>query len=192
MSEQHIPHAPFQTLGKHLRYLREQSKESMAEVSGAVEIDELVLVRIEAGFERPAEDILLLLITHFGMPNQEAIQLWELAGYDGDIPDQLHPGDEVQSSSKNIVMLLALDMRTVYTDGLDIHVNHSGMTFNFNQSSGQEKTMPVARVGMSFEQAEQVMQQLKTALVKAHYMGGPKVLPPSTQTSDNPDQTNQA
>ena len=51
---------PFQPLGGHLKYLREQSHQSLAEVSGAVEIDESALERIEAGLERPAEDVLLL------------------------------------------------------------------------------------------------------------------------------------
>lgn len=57
------------------------------EVSGAVEIDEKRLKRIEAGIERPAEDILLLLISHFGVADREAVQLWELADYDSDMPD---------------------------------------------------------------------------------------------------------
>jgi transcriptional regulator with XRE-family HTH domain len=187
MSEQPMHNAPYQTLGKHLRYLREQSKQSMAEVSGAVEIDELILARIEAGLERPSEDILLLLISHFGMPNQEAIQLWELAGYDGDMPDQLRPSDEAQSATKNVVMLLAFDMRTVYTDAVDVNVTQSGLTMNFSQGSDQERLAPVARLGMSFEQAEQVLKSLQNALLKAKYMRGPKVLPPRAQppTDDN-------
>jgi transcriptional regulator with XRE-family HTH domain len=190
MSEQPMHNAPFQTLGKHLRYLREQSKESVAEVSGAVEIDEPALARIEAGFERPAEDILLLLINHFGMPNQEAIQLWELAGYDGDMPDQFHPTEEAQTAGKSIVMLLALDMRTAYTDGVDIQTSQSGLTMNFSQSSGQDRPMPVARLGMSYEQAEQVLQQLQQTLLKAKYLRGPKVLPPRAQPphSDEDEQ----
>jgi len=47
MSEQHVP---FKTLGSHLKYLREQSSESLAEVSGAVEIDESMLEDIERRF----------------------------------------------------------------------------------------------------------------------------------------------
>jgi len=47
--------------------LRENHRESAAEVSGAVEIDEKSLRRIEAGTERPSEDILLLLISHFAL-----------------------------------------------------------------------------------------------------------------------------
>jgi transcriptional regulator with XRE-family HTH domain len=181
MSEQPMQNVPFQTLGKHLRYLREQSKESIAEVSGAVEIDEPALTRIEAGFERPAEDILLLLITHFGMPNQEAVQLWELAGYDGEVPDQLRPVDDVPALGKNVVMLLAMDMRTAYTDDIDVQISQTGLTMNFRQNVGQDRPAPVARVGMSYEQAERVLQQLEQALFRAKYMRGPKVLPPPVQ-----------
>ena len=81
--------APFITLGRHLKYVREQLHQSLAEVSGAVEIDEQSLERIEAGRERPSEDILLLLISHYGVENQQAVQLWELAEYDAAAPEQL-------------------------------------------------------------------------------------------------------
>src|ERR1700683_4187621 len=81
--------APYITLGQHLKYVREQSRQSLLEVSGAVEIDEDRLERIEAGIERPAEDILLLLISHFGVADREAVQLWELADYDSEMPEQI-------------------------------------------------------------------------------------------------------
>jgi transcriptional regulator with XRE-family HTH domain len=178
MNEQHHSHPPFKTLGTHLKYLREQSKESLEEVSGAVEINETTLQRIEAGIERPMEDILLLMISHFGMPDQEAVQLWELAGYEGDLPERIRPENEIQPGSKSIVMLLALDMRTIYTDGLDISCSAAGITMNFSQASGQQHPMPVARLGMSYDQAEKVLLSLQQALLKARYLRGPKALPP--------------
>jgi hypothetical protein len=183
MNEQPASNTPFQTLGTHLKYLREQSKESVAEVSGAVEIDERALERIEAGLERPAEDILLLLISHYGMQDQEAVQLWELAGYSGDIPDRSHAGDEGHPPGKSIVMLLALDMRTIYTDGIEIHGNANGLTMHFTQASGQERALPVARLGMSYEQAEQVLSSLQQTLLKAKYLRGPKALPPGIDSN---------
>lgn len=179
MSEQPAP-TPFKTLGTHLKYLREQSKETTAEVCGAVEIDECLLSRIEAGLERPAEDILLLMISHFGMKDQEATQLWQLAGYGGEMPDRLQLSEDVHPGSKSIVMLLAMDMRTIYTDGLDVQVTPAGVTLNFSQASGQDRAMPVARLGMSHEQVEQVLQTLQQALLRAKYLRGPKGLPPST------------
>ncbi len=174
--------APFITLGKHLKYVREQSRQSVAEVSGAVEIDEQQLRRIEAGQERPSEDVLMLLINHFGVQDREAVQLWELADYSGELPDQFKADDELISGSK-VVMLLAVDVRTLYSDGLDVTVNPGGVTLNFTQAnaqSSQHPVVPVARVGMSYEQAERVLQTIQRALLLAKYQSPTKLLPPST------------
>lgn len=175
---------PFVTLGKHLKYVREQSKQSLAEVSGAVEIDANTLERIEAGTERPHEDILLLLISYFNIQDQEAVQLWELAGYDGGVPDKLRPGDELQLGAKNMVMLLALDMRTIYTDGLELDETDAGLTLNFTQVSAKQQTTPVARLGMSYDQAEQVIADLQQAVLRHKYYKGPRRLPPTIGSDD--------
>ncbi len=174
--------APYVSLGNHLRYVREQSKQSLAEVSGAVEIEEQHLQRIEAGLERPAEDILLLLISHFGVLDREAVQLWELAEYDSDIPEEIRHGSKppVQQTGKPMVMLLAIDVRTMYSDGLEIMVSPAGVTLNFTQVVGQSQVAPVARVGMSHQQAEQVIYNLQQALLQAKYLTPTKLLPPPT------------
>jgi transcriptional regulator with XRE-family HTH domain len=175
---------PFKTLGTHLKYVREQSKQSLAEVSGAVEIDAAALERIEAGNERPHEDILLLLISYFNIQDQEAVQLWELAGYDGDVPDRLRSSDDVAASNKAMVMLLAIDMRTMYTDGLDIETTNAGMTLNFTQASSSKQASNVARLGMSYDQVQTVITQLQQALLQHRYNPGPKRLPPTIGSDD--------
>jgi transcriptional regulator with XRE-family HTH domain len=179
---------PFVALGKHLKFVREQSRQSLSEVSGAVEIDEAMLERIEAGKERPAEDILLLLISHFGVQDQEAIQLWELANYDGEIPDQIRQDNSnFQSSTKPIVMLVAMDMRTLYSDGLDIQCTKAGITLNYTQSAGrQAKAMPIARIGMSYEQAERVVDAMQRALLRVKYLRDQRALPPAGQSDNQP------
>jgi transcriptional regulator with XRE-family HTH domain len=177
MSESEIPYI---TLGSHLKYVREQSRQSLSEVSGAVEIGEDQLERIEAGQERPSEDILLLLISHFGVQDREAVQLWELAEYESDMPDDIrsdHPSTE--SGNKPVVMLLAVDVRTMYSDGLEVTVNPAGVTLNFTQSVNQSQTAPVSRVGMSHKQAEQVIHTMQQALLRAKYLSDTKLLPPS-------------
>lgn len=173
-------HPPFVTLGKHLKYVREQSSQSLAEVSGAVEIEASLLERIEAGAERPHEDILLLLISYFNIQDQEAVQLWDLAGYDGDMPDKIRGGEDQVINAKTTVMLLAIDMRTMYTDGLDIEQNKAGLTLNFTQASTKQHPSPIARLGMSYEQAQMVLNQLQSALLQRKYNSGPKQLPPTT------------
>lgn len=178
MSEQN---APFTTLGSHLKYVREQSHQSLAEVSGAVEIDEERLARIEAGKERPAEDILLLLISHFGVQDREAVQLWELANYDSDIPEQIKSENDNITLSKQTVMVLAMDMRTMYSDGVEIMTNNAGVTLNFTQMVNPTQANSVARVGMSLAQAQEVLITLQKALLQARYQNGPKALPPNIE-----------
>lgn len=170
--------APFMSLGNHLKYVREQAKQSLAEVSGAVEIDEDYLQRIEAGVERPAEDILLLLISHFGVKDREAVQLWESAEYDSDMPDEFKPENEL-SGNKPVVMLMAMDMRTVYSDGVEVIATPAGVTMNFTQTLAGSQRSPVARIGMSQHQASEVIKSLQTALLHAKYIGGTKFLPPA-------------
>lgn len=173
---------PYKTLGSHLKYVREQSRQSLLEVSGAVEIDEKRLERIEAGIERPAEDILLLLISHFNVADREAVQLWELADYDSDIPEQIRP-EGAELSSKNVVMLVGFDTRTIYSDGLDVIWNGAGLTLNFTQATGPGQSLPVAKVGMSYDQAQQVLDTLQRALLHAKYVGDKKLLPPPADPS---------
>ncbi len=185
-----LPEKPFADLGKHLRNVRELSKRSIAEVSGAIEIDEKTLKRIEVGQDRPEEDVMLLLISYFNVQDQEALHLWELAEYDSEITDHVQFSEtnsdpEVASlMSKSIIMMLAMDVRTMYSDGIDIQTTLAGVTLNFTQTSqnnGQNNNISVAKVGLSHNQAEEVLRSLERALLHAKYQGDRKLLPPSTQ-----------
>jgi transcriptional regulator with XRE-family HTH domain len=169
--------APFITLGRHLKYVREQLNKSLAEVSGAVEIKEQELERIEAGKERPPEDILLLLISHYGVEEQQAMKLWELAEYDMEAPGNMRPDVEITTGNK-VVMLMAMDMRTMYSDGLEVDVDKAGVTMTFTQASSKTQKAPVARIGMSAEQAEEVVRTIQQAMFKAKYADAKKLLPP--------------
>lgn len=186
----HIP--PFKTLGTHLKYLREHSSETLAEVSGAVEINEDILERIEQGIERPSEEILMLLISHFNMQDNEAVQLWELAGYDRrNNPDivNMNIHQELQSG-KPMIMLLAIDVRTQYTDGVDVALSNAGVVMTFTQAGAHGQPQPVARVGMSLQQAEAVSGVLTRALLQAHYKR-PKGLPePRNANAGSTDSDN--
>jgi hypothetical protein len=182
---------PFVTLGKHLQSVREQASRSLAEVSGAVEIDEKQLKLIEAGQKRPEEDVMLLLISYFNVADQEALHLWELARYDTKLSDHLElsestDGDKTAISelmTKPMVMLLTMDVRTMYSDGVEITCNEAGVTLNFTQITNQVKgnrpnNLSIAKVGMSYNQAEKVFKTLELALLHAKYNGPTKKLPP--------------
>jgi transcriptional regulator with XRE-family HTH domain len=169
---------PFTPLGNHLKYVREQARQSLAEVSGAVEIEEQQLRRIEAGQERPSEDVLLLLINYFGLHDREAVQLWEQAAYDSDMPEEAATGNH--HGNKPMLMLLAMDMRAIYSDGVEIVANPAGITMNFTQSNGANQHTTAARVGMSMDQAEAVLKTLEQAILHAKYNGTKRLEPPKT------------
>jgi hypothetical protein len=175
-------------LGNHLKYLREQLKESLLEVSGAVEIESIELERIEKGQVRPIEDILLLLIQHYDMHDQEAVQLWELAGYDSDHSphkSKLEANTAAMLQNKQMVMLLAMDIRTMYSDGVDININQAGLTLNFTQTTGDNQRAPVGRIGMSYEQAAKVLETLEQALFRAKYLQSNRLPAPSPKPDES-------
>src|SRR3989344_7732701 len=123
----------YRSLGKSLKELRTRAHESLAEVSGAVEIDVKQLAGYELGHDKPGEEILLLLLSHFGAKDDEALRLWELAGYNMDkIPvAHLTNVDVDQPANKK-------DNRILFTDVVDVVVNNYGVVMNFMQSSGAD------------------------------------------------------
>jgi len=166
---------PFEKLGEQLKTLRESSSESMAEVSGAVEIDTRILQRIENGLERPSEDVLMLLISHFGMRDNEAVELWELAGYDQ--PTGKNRGLD-DSNSRPVLMMMALDTRILYSDNAHIAADNNGLVLNFLQKNGAgDQQLPIARIGMSYDHARDVLRALQQSLDQADALKRPKGLP---------------
>lgn len=155
---------PYESLGAQLRRLRERNRESVAEVSGAVEIDEGDLSQIEAGQERPSEDILLLLINHFSVEDDKAAELWDLAGYSQEDHDHEREPD-VPMNGRPQQLMVMIDPRVMYSDSFEVVANHQGVVLNFAQAAGQNgQPLTVARIGMSREQAKAVMGILHQAL----------------------------
>jgi transcriptional regulator with XRE-family HTH domain len=191
MSEQpnHYPHKPpFKTLGKYLKTLRQKQQESLGETSGAVEIDVEKLDRFERGVEPPSEDILLLLISHFGLKDEEAIELWELAGYSRNDAETTFDRNRPAAPAMQVT-LLAMDNRVLHSNGVEIVTDNSdGVVLNFLQSgAGNQQSYVVSRVGMSAVQAHNLLETLQSALLHQKYAPGPKALP-ADSTSVKPKQ----
>jgi transcriptional regulator with XRE-family HTH domain len=178
MSESKHNLTPYRSLGFRLKRLREKLHESLAEVSGAVEIEPENLALIEQGEHRPSEDVLLLLISHLDPQEDEAVKLWELAGYD----QSNLPTAAEEPTSKPIVMLLQPDSRIMYSDAVNIVTNQQGVVMNFLQTQGNGPANPIARVGMSQAQAMQVFEALGQSLKRAQQ-------PPRFLSA--PDESNQ-
>lgn len=189
MSNQQPQNIPFLQLGKKLKSLRESLQETLAEVSGAVEIDTELLEHIERGKERPSEDILLLLMNHFNVKETDANKLLELAGYPK--PGSAEPKVDIDELQKHIMMLVPMDTRIVYTDTVQVSVNNYGVILNFLQGASQQ-TNPsaVARVGMSKEHAQSIITLLQEALEQADRQKTPRALPAPKQKTDKKKSDN--
>jgi transcriptional regulator with XRE-family HTH domain len=148
----------YKPLGKRLKELRTRANESLAEVSGAVEIDVMELASFELGKARPAEDVLLLLISHFGAKDDEAVKLWEMAGYGADKIPVTYETNGLSVANP------ASDGRVLFTDAVDIVVNNYGVVMNFMQSGPANSSQTVARVGMSREHAKSILKILQATL----------------------------
>ncbi len=172
---------PFKQLGDRLKTIRQKLHESVAEVSGAVEIDSTTLERIEKGQERPTEDILMLLISHFGMHDDEAAGLWQLAGY-----DQPRDGgrDDDTNNGRATILVMAVDPRVIYSDGAQVSANKNGVVISFSQNNGTSNPLVTAKIGMSRDQAQLVLQALQESLKHSE----PRQLPDGLQKSDQADE----
>ena len=82
---------PYEKFGKQLKKIRTEAHKSILELSGAMELDPDRLKKIETGEERPSEELIVLLISHFELEDAQAFDLWKLAGY-----DKQEQGDEKQ------------------------------------------------------------------------------------------------
>ena len=169
---------PHKYLGGRLRAKRELIHESLAEVSGAVEIDIEMLTKIEQGILLPSEDILLLLINHLSISEDEAAGLWELAGYDSKKSSDSIDND----SSKQMFMVIPFDNRVLYTDDLQITASRHGFVLNFMQSGNSQPTT-IARIGMSRDYAKDLLQTLQATLNQPQQQ--PKMLPKPIDKKQN-------
>lgn len=160
--------SPYRSLGRRLKELRNRVNESLAEASGAVEIDAKELASFELGKLRPTEDVLLLLISHFGAKDDEAVKLWEMAGYGIDKAPAAQMANEEPRPQP------AGDNRVLFTDIVDIVVNKYGVVMNFMQTGPANSSRSVARVGMSREHAKSILQILQNTLDRTEPTPGGK------------------
>lgn len=177
---------PYRPLGKQLQDIRTKLNETLADVSGAVEIDVQDLASFELGHNRPSQDVLLLLISHFGIKDDEAVKLWQLAGYNManvSSANTVKESAQVDSNKSHTPI--------VFTDVVDVVVNNYGVVMNFMQNSGQKSSQAyVARVGMSREHAKSVLQILQMTLSQTE-KDFPRQQPSQFITPDptNPDSS---
>lgn len=184
MSKERQLGQPYKALGEKLKAARVSLKRSVGEASGAIEIDEDTFKRIELGEQRPAEDTLMVLISYLEIKDDEATQLWDLAGYS----DSKNASSNVFELNQPITMVMPVDLRVVYTDMVHVMVNNFGVVMNFMQGAGQNgQPLAVARIGMSQEHAKSVLDILDKSLKQSNQHNQPKLLRQSKKSSQQID-----
>lgn len=173
-------HFSLKMLGRNLRKQRERVHESLAEVSGAVEIDQEVLAQIERGDKRPSEDILLLLISHLDIAETEALKLWELAGFEAPSSERSEPSPE-ELLAKQLIMVVSPESKVLHSDDVTVQVTRAGLTLHVGQEAKDGTLNTVARVALNRDQAHKLVQDLAKTLYLKPVL--PKQLP-SPRTID--------
>lgn len=167
---------PHYQLGARLKAARLKREQSLGEVSGAVEIDIATLNSFESGHSRPVEEILVLLMSHLGIDGDEAVSLWELAGY-----EKLDSNNE----SKQLTVQIPANAHILYTDMAHVSSNNAGVVLNFLQQDSHDKATIISRVGMGKEQARVLLDMLQGALAKNASAKSPQLLPPPEAKADD-------
>lgn len=155
---------PYQQLGTRLRQIRKSLQETVTEVSGAVELESDIIDSYERGDTRPSEDVLGLLISHFDVKEDEADELYDLAGYsstDGDA----HFHDDMPSPPS--LVMIPMDNRIIYTDSANVSVNNYGVIISFTQNGPNNQPVGISRVGMSIDHAKSVLEVLGKTIEQA-------------------------
>jgi len=172
---------PYKILGQKIKSLRKSFNETIKDVSSAVEINPSELQKIESGIVRPSEEILMQLISHFNLSDNEALSFWQLANYDNqsiilnNFTNNLFSKLISDNQVNNLVMLLPLEQKPLYSDHLEIVLGDSGLVINFNQKVNNQ-IIPISKIGMSLEQANLLYKTLESALLQSKYNSGPKKL----------------
>jgi hypothetical protein len=85
-------------------------------------------------------------------------------------------------TAKQTFMVIPVDNRVLYTDQIQVTANKHGLVLNFLQSGNSQPTT-IARVGMSRDYAESMLQIIEDSLRIQHQ---PRMLPkPKTTTDDH-------
>lgn len=161
---------PYSQFGQRLSEIRKGLRESVHEVSGAIEVETEVIEKFEKGEDRPSEDLLMLLISHFDVKDEEADELFELAGYD--MNDSLNP----ENSQMQPIVVVPIDNRTLYTDKSIVEASSNGLVVNFMQNGLNSQQIPISRVGMSLEQAKLLVDEINESISNVYQSKSPKLL----------------
>ncbi|MDQ3159378.1 MAG: hypothetical protein M3P98_04580 [bacterium] len=133
-------------VGDYLKDRRESKNQTLAEVSGAAELEIDQLILIEAGLKLPEEEVLVTLISFLQIPDDDAKDIFTKAGY----------FDEQTQTTISATPVL-------YCDELEVQKSKDGVVIDFKQPN-HEGGSNSFRFGLSesitYELIKQLMKQI--------------------------------
>lgn len=156
----------YKELGTKLREYRKKLDIGIKGVSRSLEINYSYLSKLETGTERPSRDLLNKIIFNYGLQKEQAIELFNLAGYRGGVIAVTNEAEKKQKETPQVE--IPVGSQTLYSDVVNITVTPHGFVLNFAQQLGPtNQYVIVSRIGMSKEHVESLIKVLKGLLVKA-------------------------
>lgn len=157
---------PYKDLGERIKFLREQWKQTISELSSTLEIDVNILNSIEQGNLMPSDEQLEMLISHFLLTEDQAEDLLELADiYRHKNKSSIMNGVSEDTIAKQIMMMfMPVDSKVIYNDSMTATVDEKGVILQFMQKTPDGQNIPVSRVGMSHDHAVEVARVITNTL----------------------------
>lgn len=172
----------FVDFGHRIRMYRVQKGENITQAAKGLELDRTYLSRLENGHLQPTRKLLEKICEYYLIPEDEASEIYTLAGYAGkDIVMQNKKGEGVERrmegnqisesrGAKGIELNVPSNAVVLYTDSAFVTTNEFGICIDFAQRLGStNKHNVVTRVGMSKEHARALIKVLQERLKE----GGP-------------------
>ena len=126
------------------------------------------------------------------MQDDDADKLWRLAGYEKPTTeDDITQNDDLAGRGPGL-LVMAFDPRVIYSDSLHVNATPSGVVLSFGQSSIPQQHLTTARVGMSREQARNVIRILQGALDRSELRQSPAPSVQSESVEESSDGANTA
>ncbi len=156
----------YQKLGEELKEMRQVAGESIDDVCDAVEIEAGLLSKIESGDQRPDEDILAMLLSHFDVEEIPAIRMWRLAGYDKEEENEASMSNDKEKENQ-LRINIPTNSPVLYSDMVQAMSNQYGVVLHFSQLTPNQQATVVSRIGMSKEHAKSLLELLKQNLAES-------------------------
>lgn len=163
----------YKKFGQILRAYRLRRNLNITSVGEAISINRTYLSKLENGHERPSIDVLNRLVHHYSLSENEASDLFLLAGYKSGVVilnrrEVINNMDKLNKPEQGGVQInLNSNLSVLYSDSVFVTSNPYGVLLDFAVNMGPTNQQNVvSRIGMSKEHAKALAETILMQLNK--------------------------